>query len=105
MYVAMHPQKGLLSDSFNLPWKSTSQPQLHWVCMIYLQIIFAFHAFMIYFFPKQLNYFGFVEPKTRQLAGPSGNLTRKFCDKAGPESRLSLLTSMFLPGLHLQLFS
>lgn len=99
MYLAMHAQKGLLSDSFNLPWKLTSQPQLHWLCSIYLQIIFVFHSFVIYFFPKHSIT---LDLKSQRLAGPSGYLTRKFCDKAGTEGRLPLLTSMFLPGLHLQ---
>lgn len=44
MYVAMHPQKGLLSDSFNLPWKLNSQPRLLGLCMIYLQKIFVFYS-------------------------------------------------------------
>lgn len=78
----MHAQKGLLSDSFKLPWKLTSHPQLHCAWFIF-RLYLPFTPLWSSLFPEQLNYFGFVEPKTRQLAGPNGYLTRKLVMRLG----------------------
>lgn len=86
----MHPQKGLLSDSFNLPWKLTSQHQLLWLCMMYLHMILAFYGLCDPLCSWTAQLLWFVKPKPRQLAGPSGFLTRQFCGSAEPEGSCQL---------------